>query len=215
MSGPPAEPPPDFGALLDWLEGRLDSTTAATVAAAVTDGDARTRATVAWLERFLAATRAPSVPEVPEVPSEVRRNLRRAFEDRHGARPSQQMSARQRAATLIFDSRRDLAPVGMRGDGRLDDVFHLAWTTPEADLVLDVRLLGVSRVRLDGQVLIAAADTATLFAACVRGAGFLERTVECDELGRFSLASVPDDVSELRVTKGELAIIADLDLRAG
>ena len=218
MSEPPAGPPPGFAVLLDWLEGRLDSAEATAVEEAVAAGDARSRATVAWLERFLAATRAPSapeVPEVPEVPQIVRQNLRRAFEDRHGAGPKEQGPPRELTASLIFDSRRDLALVGMRGEGGLDDVFHLAWTTPEADLVLDVRRLGTSRARLDGQVLLAGEDTATVFEASARGAGFTERTVDGDELGRFSLASVPDHARELRVTNGELAITADLDIREG
>ncbi len=210
MSEPPVGPPPDFAVLLDWLEGRLDSAEATAVEEAVAAGDARSRATVAWLERFLAATRAPSAPEVPQI---VRQNLRRAFKDRHHAGPKEQGPPRELTASLIFDSRRDLALVGMRGDGGLDDVFHLAWTTPEADLVLDVRRLGTSRVRLDGQVLLAGEDTATVFEASARGDGFAERTVDGDELGRFSLASVPDHASELRVTNGELVVTADLDIR--
>lgn len=210
MSEPQAGGRPDFAALLDWLEGRLDSETAAAVEQVVYEGDARTQATLAWLERFLAATRPPSVSQVPAI---VRQNLRRDFERRHGGLSHDEVTPRQVAATLVFDSRRDLASVGLRGVDGPDDVLHLAWSAPEADLVLDVRRLGASRVRLDGQVLVAADDPATVFEASATGDGFVERTVDGDELGRFSLASVPDQARELRVTNGELVITADLDLR--
>ena len=52
-----------------------------------------------------------------------------------------------------------------------------------------------------------------VFEAVAVGPQGVTRTVDGDELGRFCLPVVPEDATELRVTNGDLTIVAALDLR--
>lgn len=115
---------------------------------------------------------------------------------------------------MLFDSRLDLVPVPVRGSGDGRGIVHLAYTTDQADVVLDVRRLGGRRVRLDGQVLTGNGQEPIFEAVAVTPDGPV-RTVDGDELGRFCLPSVPDDATELRVTNGRLVVVAALSLRVG
>jgi hypothetical protein len=67
---------PDFGTLLDWLEGRLDADRAVRVAGQVAEADERTRRTVDWLRAFLTAARELPLEEPPPI---VRQRLKRYF----------------------------------------------------------------------------------------------------------------------------------------
>ena len=114
---------------------------------------------------------------------------------------------------LLFDSRRDVVMSSVRAADLDDEVIHLAYTTDVADLVIDARRSG-GRLRLEGQVLLAAPDRAPIFEAVISGPDFSARTIDGDGLGRFSLSDVPKVARHLWVSNGEIAIVAELDLGA-
>jgi len=206
--GGPADGP-GFATLLDWVEGRLDAEADARVAAAVAAGDARVRRTVEWLRGFLGTAQALPLHPPPPI---VGQHLRQYFARWSSARAALHQPPAEHTASLLFDSRRDLALVGLRAADDSDDTVHLAFSTPVADLVLDVRRLDAATVSVDGQVLLAEPGAAPIFEASARGAGGTVRAVDGDELGRFRLPRVPDRVTELRVGNGEIVIVATVDL---
>jgi hypothetical protein len=200
---------PSFGTLLDWLEGRLDAAEASQVSARVADGDRRTRAAVHWLQGFLATARAFPAPEPPPI---IRQNLRQHFVRWSKAQAALRAHPDLVDATLLFDSRQDVALAGFRGGEEAEDSYHLAFTTDVADLVIDVRRIADGQVRLDGQVLPGDPAAPPVFAAEATGPGFHVRTVDGDELGRFTLAEVPVGRCRLEAGNGETTLRAELDL---
>ena len=202
---------PSFGTLLDWLEGRLDPTEASQVSGSVAEGDSRTRAAVQWLQSFLVTAQAFPAPEPPPI---IRQSLRQHFVRWSKARAALRAEPHLVDATMLFDSRQDLALAGFRGGGETDDAYHLAFTADVADLVIDVRRIADGQVRLDGQVLVGDPAAAPVFAAEAAGPGFRVRTVDGDELGRFTLPEVPAGFCRLTVSNGETLLRAELDLTA-
>ena len=202
---------PSFATLLDWLEGRLDATEASHVSARVAEGDSRTQAAVQWLQGFLATAQAFPAPEPPPI---IRQNLQQHFVRWSKARAALRADPHLMDATMLFDGRQDLALAGFRGGGETDDAYHLAFTADVADLVIDVRRIADGQVRLDGQVLVGDPAAAPVFAAEAAGPGFRVRTVDGDELGRFTLPKVPAGHCRLTVSNGETLLRAELDLTA-
>jgi hypothetical protein len=200
-----------FATLLDWLEGRLDATEASQVSARVAESDSRTRAAVQWLEGFLATARAFPAPEPPPI---VRQDLRQHFVRWSKAQAALRADPKLVLASLLFDSRQDLALAGFRGGDHAEEAYHLAYTTDAADLVIDVRRIADGQVRLDGQVLLGDPAGAPVFAAEVAGSGFRVRTVDGDDLGRFTLSEVPAGRCRLEASNGETLLRAELDLTA-
>ena len=143
---------PEFGMLLDWLEGRLDPDTASRVATQVAEADRRTHRTVDWLRGFLVTARTLPLHEPPPI---VRQSLMQYFARWSRAQAELGQEPREVQAQLLFDSRQDLAPAGVRAGSGGDDAVHLAYTAEAGDLLLDVYRLGADLVRLDGQVLLA------------------------------------------------------------
>ena len=202
---------PSFATLLDWLEGRLDATEASHVSARVAEGDSRTQAAVQWLQGFLATAQAFPAPDPPPI---IRQNLQQHFVRWSKARAALRADPHLMDATMLFDGRQDLALAGFRGGGETDDAYHLAFTADVADLVIDVRRIADGQVRLDGQVLVGDPAAAPVFAAEAAGPGFRVRTVDGDELGRFTLPEVPAGRCRLTVSNGEILLRAELDLTA-
>jgi hypothetical protein len=102
--------------------------------------------------------------------------------------------------------------VGVRGSTD-DQVVHLAFRGDEADLVLDLHPLPGDAVRIEGQVLPIESDVAPIFEAAATGPGLDVRTVDGDELGRFTLSPVPRTADRLQAGNGDMVLVADLDLR--
>jgi hypothetical protein len=200
---------PAFRELVDWIDGRLDAGAAARIAAWVESGDPHTRRTVDWLRGFRATARALPLHAPPPL---VRQSLNQYFRRWSAGRAAGPRPTRLFQARLIFDSREDIALAGTRAAGDAAASVHLAFTTEIADLVVDAHPLGGGRIRLDGQVLPIEPIDAPVFEAEAQGVGFSARTVEGDELGRFSLADVPAGVQRLRAVNGRITIVADLDL---
>ena len=63
-------------------------------------------------------------------------------------------------------------------------------------------------------VLFVSAAGAPVFSAQAAGLGYTVRTVDGDELGRFTLAEVPAGRCRLEVSNGEIVLRTDLDLTA-
>ena len=203
---------PDFGMLIDWLEGRLDPSAAEQVAAQVAGADERTRRTAEWLRGLLETARAVPLHEPPPI---MEQSLIQYFSRWRRARAQPAYRPCDVYVRLLLDSRQGLVPAGVRGDASDDDVFHLAYTAEEGDLLIDVYRVGAGLVRLDGQMLLAQPQEAPVFEAFVAGEGFTIRTKDGDELGRFCLRDVPERQCQLRATNGLITIVADLDLGPG
>jgi hypothetical protein len=103
---------------------------------------------------------------------------------------------------------------GFRGGDETEDAYHLAFSADAGDLVVDVRRVGNGQLRLDGQVLLGDAAAAPVFSAQAAGLGYTVRTVDGDELGRFTLPEVPAGRCRLEVTNGEIVLRSELDLTA-
>lgn len=206
------EDAPGFDELLDWLEGRLPPTAADRLAARVATAGEATRDTVAWLRRFLATAQDFPLHEPPPI---VRQNLAQHFARWSRAQAELGQRPREVRARLLFDSRQDLALAGVRAGADDGDAAHLAYTTDDGDLLLDVYRTGQDRIRLDGQVLLADPGDAPVFEATLTAPGATVRTKDGDELGRFRLAGVPEAPCELRASNGLITIVADVDLSPG
>ena len=181
---------PSFTSLADYVEGRLDPDAAASIEEQLAAGDPEAAAIVEWLRTFLSV--AEQLPlEAP--PVRVRYYLRRQF-DQQAARGG---VARQLLATLRFDSRRDLAAAGVRSATVDTGTVHLAFRCDAGDVLLDLAATSDGGLRLDGQVLWAAGLDAPILEARLTGPDFAENTTDGDDLGRFSFARVPADVSQL------------------
>lgn len=200
---------PSFGLLADWIDGRLDGPAAEAVERAVAD-DERTAASVAWLREFVGTAGELPLHEPPPI---VRQWLRQHFARWHEARAALQRAPVELSASLRFDSRVDVVLAGVRAGDTQDDTFHLAYATDAADLVLDVCRTGPGRLRVDGQVLTEQPPQAPVFEATASGPTGETHTIDGDELGRFCLPDIADTIHQLRVTNGEIAINATLDLR--
>ena len=203
---------PDFATLVDWVEGRLDAAAAARVAAEVAAAGERTRRTADWLHGFLATARTMPLHEPPPI---IRQSLSQHFARWRRAQAELEVRPREVPLLLLFDSRQDLAPAGVRtgaGDG---DAIHLAYSADDGDLLLDVYDLGNGQVRIDGQALPADPAGAPVFQARLAGPGFEVRTTDGDELGRFSLPAVPAARCRLTAGNGVLTFVAEVDATAG
>ncbi len=209
MSPAPAEHGPGLRRLIDWLDGRLPSEEAAELERRVDDGDEHVLALVTWLRDFKSLSRASAVHDVPPI---VRQRLSAHF-DRWSEPDVGTAASGVTSTRLIFDSRWDLAAVGVRGVPVDHDMWHLAYSTDAADIVLDVYQLPDDRVRIEGQVFLSDhSEQATAFEAEAVGEGVRERTVDGDALGRFRLPSVPDRAEQLRLSNGHVVLTASLHL---
>lgn len=201
---------PTLTQLIDWLDGRFSPEKAEEMADRVAGSGSRTAAAVHWLRGFLAT--ASEVP-LHEPPPLVRQNLNAYFDAWSTSRKITHRARVSTVVTLLFDSRRDPAPAGVRSSGSLDEVAHIGYTSGAADLLLDVTPLRAGRVRVDGQVLVRRPSAGPVFEAVLEGPDFRQRTVDGDMHGRFAFADVPDTVERLVVSNAVQSITATLSLR--
>jgi hypothetical protein len=190
----PEQSQPDLATLYDWVRGNLDAGVAARVR---------------WLRSFMDVAQALPLHQPPPI---VRQRLQQYFQRWSVARAALDREPVLVQARLLFDSRQDLALAGVRGGDHEDGGVHLAFVTEVADVVLDVRRLPGGRLHLAGQVLAIDPDAAPVFEVTARGERFEVRAIDGDDLGRFSLADVPDTVAELELFNGDLRIVAALSL---
>lgn len=209
MVGAPELGQPDFDILLDWVEGRLDADKTSEVAVLVASGDARLTTTVEWLRNFheVAGTIASQDP-----PPIIRQALRQHFARWKQSRESRDGRSTTVTARLVFDSRHDLAPAGIRGGA--GDIVHMAYSSDAGELLLDLSRPTRGTLTIDGQVVLAAdRGGASAFVASIAGSGFARHSLDVDAFGRFILRDVPEMQCELRAGNGDVTIVAQLDLR--
>ncbi len=198
-----------YGTLLDWLEDRLPPDASAAVAERVRCGSAELRDTVEWLRGFLKFSQSHKLHDVPPV---VRQSLQQAFRDR--CRSGDAPAPRLVEPILLFDSRSHRELVGVRGSSlpRAHGVVHLAFTSPDADLLLDVTVRPAGDLDLTGQVLVPAGAESPVFEATVLAGGHISRSVDGDELGRFRFTRQPAPIVQLTTTNGDIALTVPLDI---
>ncbi len=199
---------PDVEAVLDWAEGRADAAATAAVEGALDRGDQRVAGLLAWFSGFrdVAAQARADQP-----PADLRPRLEAVFV--RWAAQRARSGPLHLHARLVFDSRQDLALAGERSVDADEATVHLAYTSDDADVVLDVQRAGHRSVTVRGQVLRSSPGTAAGAVAEVNGPSGVRSAAPSDALGRFTLSDVPDDVDELRLVSGQSVLTGDLDLR--
>lgn len=207
MTTPPEpEDVPSLETVLDWAEGRLDAARAAPVERALAEGDRRVVGVVEWFAGFRVAARVT----LTDPPLSLHPRLEAVFERWKAAQARSR--PRHVRVRLVFDSRQDLALAGVRGADADDATVHLAYTSEQAEVVLDVERLDHRAVRVRGQVLRARSGPASGIAAEARGPSGVVSSSRGDALGRFELPRVPDDADELHLDDRGSVLVVDLDL---
>jgi hypothetical protein len=198
----------DYATLTDWLEGRLDADRAAAVAAAV-EGDAVLQQAVAWLRGFLDT--AAAVPMLSP-PSVVHQRLMQHFERWNAEQDSDEFDMLDLEAVLLFDSRADVTPAGLRNTPDDDTNVQLVFGCDAADIAVDVVTEPAGRVRLSGQVLADDERARGPFACTATGPDEQRIAIDGDELGRFTVGSVPVTTNRLVLRNGTVTLRVNLDL---
>lgn len=199
----------DFGALADWIEGRMDRETSAQVTAAVESNDPILFRRLSWLHKFLDTAEAMPLISPPLI---VRQKLRQHFARWSGAQPRPEASRPIYQARLIYDSRSDRTLESVRGPWIDDETIHLAFGSGVADLVIDAHPLDQNRFAVKGQVLLAEPSSSPIFEAAVTCENVTTRTLAGDQFGRFELVGVPAGTAEFWATNGEVMIEATVEL---
>jgi hypothetical protein len=202
---------PNDATLTDWLEGRLDDARAVAVAAAV-DADPELQRTVAWLRQFLGTAAAVPMLAPPPV---VHQRLRQHFQRWSAERDTDESVAFEIEAVLLFDSREDLAATGLRGTADIDPSVHLVFGCDAADIAVDVVPEPDGRVRLSGQVFANDERARGPFAVTATGPDEQRIAIDGDELGRFSIGSVPATVNCLLLRNAHVRLRVSIDLESG
>jgi hypothetical protein len=198
-----------FSRLVDWVEGCLPEAEARAVEEQVAVADAATLADVAWLRKFVRATR-DGILESP--PSDVRSTLIARFNAHTEGRRTPGLLKRV-VATLSFDG--GLQPaVGARAAGTLGARRQLVYS---AD-ALDVALNFLPRARdknfdLDGQVLPRDDVELGSFSVQLLQGGTEIGITATDDLGAFAFESIPSGVYEIIISADRVEVsIAPVEL---
>lgn len=189
--------------VVDWVQGKLSPDEAAVVEAAVAEGDEYARSTLLCAQRFLAA--AEEVHQVRPPPG-----LRQALLDMFRPSPPRQVGAgivQRIAAVLTSDSWAGVAPAGLRGDAAGRD-RHLAYSSPAADVVLDVSPAPRGHVRIDGQVLPNLESDDVFYVQIVTDDVEAAITL-CDDVGEFTFEGLAPGSYRLVVGTGQAEIIVE------
>jgi hypothetical protein len=182
-----------FSQLVDWVEGRLSDEEARAVEEQVAVANAATLADVAWVRRFVRATKE-SILESP--PPEVRSTLIARFKARAEGRRTPGL-LKLVVATLTFDG--GLRPaVGARAAGTQGARRQLVYSADALDVALNV----LQRARnkdfdLDGQVLPRDDVEPGSFSVQLLQSETEVGITATDDLGAFAFESIPSGVYEL------------------
>jgi hypothetical protein len=202
----------DFSQLVDWVEGRLSEVEARAVEEQVAVADNATLADVAWLHKFVSATKG-SIPESP--PPDVRSALVARFEAYAEDRWRTPGLLKRVVARLTFDS--SLRPaVGVRAASAKGARRQFIYS---AD-VLDVALNFWPRDRdknleLAGQVFPHdEMDLESYSVQLLRDEAELAITAT-DDLGGFAFEAIPPDVYTIILSTDRVEVsISPVELSA-
>ncbi|ANH39855.1 hypothetical protein I601_3449 [Nocardioides dokdonensis FR1436] len=203
-------PRPALRLAADWVEGRLAPEDADRAAERAVS-DPVFRAEVQFVRMVVAAGRDLPLVDPPPV---LRQRLRQSFQQWHRAPSCRPTRVLEVVASLVFDSRRHQLGLATRGAaaGMDGDAVHLMWHCELADLMVEARATDeAGLVDLRGQVLLSHDSGSPVFTAEVTGPDHAAVSVDADDLGRFSVLA-PRSASELRVSNGEMAIVAEIEL---
>lgn len=192
-----------FTKILDWVDGRLGSPEAESVARVVSRSP-EAKATEAWIRELRGAARA--LPMV-EVPHDLRRDLRAVFR-RHRAPWT---AGELQEGVTTFDSRDRPAAAGMRG-ATMGEVEHLVLEGEGLGLALTI-IGQADSVDLKGTVSWPK-DTRRP-EVVLSTAGGERRVARPDAAGRFGLSDVSRSVDEVWVVAEGHHLHARLDLGPG
>ena len=193
----------NLGAIMDWLEGRLEPDEAARIAAEVEHGGREAAELVDWARTFLDAARImPLQAPPPELRSRLSGLFLRVREPHTGSGWS--------SATLLYDTRDPQSAVGLRS---ATESVSLGFGSALGRFVVDVVHTDAGTVDING-LIMAAPDHAGIEVSLLQ-AGELRRAARIDHRGRFELPGVPVEADELWLTSGEERGRAPLDLRDG
>lgn len=200
-----------FTTLVDWTEGRLSTDRADQVQAAVAARDPEVLASIAWLNHF--HYNASAMPlRVP--PASVGQRLREHFASYSSARATEDLEIKAILLDLTFDSRVDRPLAAVRSASSVSDTVHLAYGNDEADVVLAVQPQTDGTFRIEGQVMLVEDAHAVAYKVSVAGPAETLGTVQCDDLGRFTLEAVSATANRLTICADELTLTCALALEA-
>ncbi len=203
-------PEPRLARLADLLEDRLDPAEAALVRRLLDEGGPRAQHAMRWTTDFLSL--AAAVP-LFDPPVAVHERLLRSFAACQQANAELAETSIEVTLALLFDSSRDQVLAGTRSGDVDDSVVHLAFSSQQADLVLDISSTGPGALRIDGQILPLEGGSTEAFESLLSLEGFEPRVASCDAHGRFSFEGARPGPQRLRAGNGRLSLVADLDLR--
>lgn len=210
----------DFGTVVDWLEGRLDTDAATRVEALARAGVPDVVATVAWWRRFHAAAVLPTEP----VPDALAARLRALDQASPAAGPAPAPSIFDKLglgrfvgavqATWSFDSLQ--APGLAMARSSADTTRQLVCSGPGLDVALDLSEPHDDGFSATAQLLPLddGADAGGVRVATWARTGLVDER-RSDPLGRVELGVLPADVVVVEVdrTPAWPALHAELDLR--
>lgn len=197
-----------LGIAVDWVFGRRPDPLLDGVLTAPEPLEPALPAEIEWARRLhRVATDLP----LTQPPALLRQRLRQQFRGWAAGQRLPAAPALELNAWLVFDSRRDRLAVGVRGDQHDRQVTRLVWRTEAAELIVHARAQNDGLVRLDGQVLLAHPTASPVFEVQAHGPEGSVTVADGDDLGRFH-AIVPQTVTQLHVSNGEVALSAPLPL---
>ena len=205
---------PTVEQLVDWIDGRLDSSRAEAIETWVAS-DADLQQTVAWLQTFVGL-RQQLVWATP--PSTVRQALNSRFADyaarKQAAATQTEADAQQEPnllrrllAALTFDSAAQLGVAGARS-AQLASARQLIYASELAEIVLNIGQPDAQgNVSILGQILpIPDVEPADFMVQLFKNGSAVQET-QSDELGEFSFGSLQPDAYSVMLTYEQTAIL--------
>lgn len=209
------QPAADLDAVVDWLEGRLDTDAGAHVERLVLAGAPEVVATVAWWRRFHAAALLPTEPVPDGLAARLRAMGPSTSTDGLTTGPSWLGRVVEGVrATLSFDSL--LMPGLAMARSVSDATRQLVFSAPGLDVAVDVSEPRGDELTAAAQLLPIddRADAADVLVQTWARTGLVGEH-RSDTLGRVELGVLPADIVVMEVdrTSAWPAVHAELDLR--
>lgn len=195
---------PNFALLLDWIEGRLSEEEATRVQARL-QGDAQLQADLAWIEHFTdARQRVTLATPPPRVRAVLNERFAAFAEDRR-----QPGLIERLVGLLTFDSRAQMATAGFRSAATQGLERQLVYSTEMAEIALNFQPDAQGeQVRLAGQIFTSMDLSGPLLIQLIQQDAEVAHAT-ADELGEFTLPSVPVGEYELLLSSDEFEVLLE------